>query len=1619
MKMKIQQRFLLVIFFVELMITHFLNAQEIPSYWTGDTGIRLIREETDVQDGSSSLIVEVNSADEAQCDIRSKEIPVTSGETYHLTFYYNTSAHVRVQAVLEWNGAVTTWASEYGGDGVDDPDYTLYSTSGTVPAGAAGVKVGIRFYDQSGFITGELQYIDNVIFESPSDNITDLRNSSFEQWQIRNWKEIITKLASDGSYGNSYGYSVSISGDYAVVGAYDGVYILYKFQDGDDNWGEIKKISMIGLSVSISGDYLVAGNALENNSTGAAYIYSRNQGGANNWGLVTNIFASDSSEMSWFGYSVCIDGNTLVVGAPLEPHDANGSDSINSAGAAYIYDKDQGGTGNWGEVKKIVASDRAEENGFGISVSISGDYIVSGATGNITDVSGENPKTGAGAAYIFYRNQGSANNWGQVKKIVPSDRQEKDYFGQAVSIRGSYTVIGAPGQDYNTTGGAYLSDAGAVYVFQQNSGGPENWGQVSKIIASDRAEDDEFGSSVSVYNNYLLAGAPYNATDESGGNTINRSGAAYMFYKDHGGLNTWKELNKLVAGNRGEKNYFGTSVGLYGNYAISGARGYGDMFDGAEGQAYIMKVFIQSGTLLFSEVGTDRFTVEWSPGDGDARVVFIREGSGELVFPENNITYSASTIFGSGSQIGSSGWYCVYNSNGTGVTVTGFQSSTEYTIMVYDYTGSAGSEFYIPFTYSGNPENQYTGSVLSGVTLHVGNGVLIGTTTEMQYSLNSTNGIDGDWADCTGGTTSVVFDDGAVYVREKAVPSNFNLVATIPAAPETPAYTIDYANESTAQSVPGTVEYNEDNDFSTTNINGEGMVVQLTPGTDLYFRVKPTASTLPSDVQHLVVPERPQITGYTINYPDETTVENIGTQIEYSTQSDMTGAQSGNDQPVALIPGTDFYFRVKSTVSSFRSEIYHLDVPSRPPSTTTYTINYMDEITNENVSSTDEYSTNQDITGAITGADQPVNLIPATDMYFRGKATAVSFASETQHLVVPDRPSKTTYGIDFMNETTKENVDTEDEYSNQPDMTGAQTGENLMLELIPGTTLYIRKKASDANFSGNIQELIVPTRPAAPVVSLSDKNSQFAVFKKSSDGTGDNVGLVDKYEFSTDGGINYTQITDYTMVDATGNKVILVRKMATTFVFASESTGNLDYEKPVATVTNVTGCNGPDNTITVQSTIDNGKVYIVLDGEPQSDVQELNTAVDSGKGAVVDITSANSDVMMSTSNIQPGNYYAYATNSKDSLSDRSESSVTIYHIPEIDLGEDILECDNTEIMLDAGAGYDSYLWSPGGATTQSIMVSEQGEYVVKVTDIQGCTNSDSINIFYAKPFQEKICLITIDLLSGKNLIIWEKTPDKGTVAYRIHRQTQVTNVYEQIGTMPYEALSIFKDTVADPEKRQWVYKITTVDTCGNVSDIETAGFHKPLFLQYVSTDEGVNLEWEKYEVEGSEIEFITYEIYRGTDSTDLQYIDGVSADLRVYKDTDADVLNRKYYYRVAGVKAEACYPSIGKKALTDDYARSMSNLEDNKFVSGLPETGHSTNMIIYPNPAKESTTIKFDYKGNLNYHLILRDITGKTLLVKENILNGEIELKRNNLKAGYYFIELRGEKIFRGAVIFE
>jgi hypothetical protein len=171
-----------------------------------------------------------------------------------------------------------------------------------------------------------------------------------------------------------------------------------------------------------------------------------------------------------------------------------------------------------------------------------------------------------------------------------------------------------------------------------------------------------------------------------------------------------------------------------------------------------------------------------------------------------------------------------------------------------------------------------------------------------------------------------------LYFRYKASGSAFtSLIQTlnVPDRPATPSYLIDYATEKTSAVVPATDEYSTNSDMSGSTA-GVGVKLTLMPGTDLYFRTKNTSVSFRSGIQHLTVGVRPAAPSFHIDYANETTSETVGSTIEHAVTDDMASAAAGTGVKLALTPGTDLYFRVKATGSSFASQNFHLDVPVRP-----------------------------------------------------------------------------------------------------------------------------------------------------------------------------------------------------------------------------------------------------------------------------------------------------------------------------------------------------------------------------------------------------------------------------------------------------------------------------------------------------------------------------------------------------------------------------------------------------------------------------------------------------------------------------------------------------------------
>jgi len=391
--------------------------------------------------------------------------------------------------------------------------------------------------------------------------------TTFLTLNAQNWNEIINTTASDAGPSDRYGYSVAIAGDYAIVGANqdDGgggsaSGSAYVFVRSGNSWIEQAKLTAsdaglgdrFGSSVAIDGDYAIVGAYLDDDNgsaSGSAYVFVRS---GSSWTEQAKLTASDAAANDYFGHSVAIAGDYVIVGAYQD--DDGGSRS----GSAYVFVR----SGNsWTEQVKLTASDAAANDYFGYSVAIAGDYVIVGA---YRDYDGG---SASGSAYVFVR---SGNSWIEQAKLTPSDAATNDYFGYSVAIDGNSAIVGAYGNGDNGF------SSGSAYVFMRSS---NSWSEQSKLTASDAAANDYFGHSVAIAGDYALVGAYLD--DDDGVN----SGSAYVFVRSG---NSWTEQVKLTASDASAEDVFGSSVAIDGDYTIVSAP-FNDDDGSYSGSAYFFK----------------------------------------------------------------------------------------------------------------------------------------------------------------------------------------------------------------------------------------------------------------------------------------------------------------------------------------------------------------------------------------------------------------------------------------------------------------------------------------------------------------------------------------------------------------------------------------------------------------------------------------------------------------------------------------------------------------------------------------------------------------------------------------------------------------------------------------------------------------------------------------------------------------------------------------------------------------------------------------------------------------------------------------------------------------------
>ncbi|WP_437761389.1 FG-GAP repeat protein [Sorangium sp. So ce281] len=387
------------------------------------------------------------------------------------------------------------------------------------------------------------------------------------------WTEEEKLLPGDGTANSFFGRSVAISGDTAVVGAdrttttvggslrnNGGVYV---FTRSGSTWTQQARLTCpdpgldgcgwLGYSVAISGDTIAASAPAKSgtggaSAVGAVYVFV---GSGSSWTLEQKLNASHAVASDSFGWSVALDGDTLVASSHYHDH------SVSNDGAAWVFTR-SGST--WTEQQELIPDDAAQSDEFGYSVAISGDSIVVGSP--LDDA----PSSNQGSAYVFVR---SGSSWTQQAKLVKFGTGSGTFFGESVAISGDTVLVGASNY-WNPS-----NTSGAAYVFVRSG---SSWTGQQVLAPTGAAAYDAFGISVAIQGDRAVIGA-------TGGDaaSVSNTGSAYVFERSG---SSWTQQQELFASDGASYDNFGNSVALDGDTVVVGAHSDDD-FGSSSGSAYV------------------------------------------------------------------------------------------------------------------------------------------------------------------------------------------------------------------------------------------------------------------------------------------------------------------------------------------------------------------------------------------------------------------------------------------------------------------------------------------------------------------------------------------------------------------------------------------------------------------------------------------------------------------------------------------------------------------------------------------------------------------------------------------------------------------------------------------------------------------------------------------------------------------------------------------------------------------------------------------------------------------------------------------------------------------------
>ena len=464
------------------------------------------------------------------------------------------------------------------------------------------------------------------------------------------------------------------------------------------------------------------------------------------------------------------------------------------------------------------------------------------------------------------------------------------------------------------------------------------------------------------------------------------------------------------------------------------------------------------------------------------------------------------------------------------------------------------------------------------------------------------------------------------------------------------------------------------------------------------------------------------------------------------------------------------------------------------------------------------------------------------------------------------------------------------------------------------------------------------------------------------------------------------------------------------------------------TVTTPNGCTATDDVkVTVNTlTANAGEDKIIICGG----IAQLNTVTTNYTGAGTlkykwtPSTGLNNDTIANpTATATSDKIYIVTVTTPNGCTATDEIKVTVNPLT-VNAGDDkTIICGGTVQLNTVATNYIGseilkYKWTPSTGLNNDTIPNPTATlinnitYTVTVTTPNGgCNATDELGVTIKAMDKPEIGMVGVSS-NNKNLIAWNKPVSSGIESYYIYRETNVTNVYEKIGLVPYDSLSIYVDNQSLPDVQSNKYKLSIYDRHGLESP--QSDYHKTMHLA-INKGMGTtwNLSWEAYE--GFVVS--TYNIYRGTTPANLTLLGSTSGGNTQYNDLNAPTGD--IYYQLEVISPNNVNPtkvpgSLQKaKGEKNDlfnslasYNSSRSNIASN-VLNGIYELNDErSNIRIYPNPVKNELNIDFEGGSAFEIMNLMGQIVYNGNLIKNSIV------QTSNLSSGVYLIKFKTGKSF-------